>query len=86
MEKTTQMAMSQQAAHYTPFAFSEQSADESALLLTRLFRNFQGSILLRLWNGSTLRLGKACQTSSRDAFTLIFHNPRVVRMISIAKL
>ncbi len=85
MEKTTQMAMSQQAAHYAAFTFSEQSADESALLLTRLFRNFQGSILLRLWNGSTLRLGKACQAGSRDAFTLIFHNPRVVRMIVLGR-
>ncbi len=85
MEKAVQMALLQPAEHRVPFVFSKQNADEAALLLARLFRNFHGSILLRLWNGSTLRFGKACQAGSQDAFTLIFHNPRVVRTIVLGR-
>jgi cyclopropane-fatty-acyl-phospholipid synthase len=62
-----------------PLAFHHRSADQAAVLLTRLFRNFQGRIVLRLWNGTTLRLGHASLQDSQAAFTLIFNSPDVVR-------
>ena len=62
-----------------PSAFSHRSADQASALLTRLFRDFHGTIVLRLWNGATLRLGKASLEESHAGFTLIFHSPGVVR-------
>ena len=56
-----------------PMAFSHPSADHASALLTRLFRDFKGTIVLRLWNGTTLRLGKACLEESQAGYTLIFH-------------
>ena len=31
--------------------------DQTSSLLTRLFRSFDGSLVLRLWNGTTLTVG-----------------------------
>ena len=68
-----------------PMAFSRRSADEASALLTRLFRDFHGSIVLRLWNGTTLRLGKACLEESQATFSLIFHSPGVVRAMVLGR-
>ena len=38
-------------------AVAHTGADEASDLLKRLFRGFDGSLALRLWNGTTLRLG-----------------------------
>jgi cyclopropane-fatty-acyl-phospholipid synthase len=62
-------------------AFSKRSGDDAAALLHRLFKNFNGSILLRLWNGVTLRLGNSSFASSQHTFTLIFRHPSVVRTL-----
>ncbi len=66
-------------------AFSHRSADEASTLLTRLFRDFNGSIVLRLWNGVTLRLGKTCLKETQAEFTLIFHSPGVVRAMVLGR-
>ena len=55
------------------------------MLLTRLFRNFHGLIVLRLWNGATLRLGNASLADSQAAFTLILHSPDVVRNLVLGR-
>ena len=68
-----------------PLVASHRSADEASVLLTRLFRNFNGSIALRLWNGATLRLGKASLQESHAGFTLIFHSPGVVRTMVLGR-
>jgi cyclopropane-fatty-acyl-phospholipid synthase len=68
-----------------PLAFPHRSADEASVLLTRLFRNFQGRIVLRLWNGTTLRLGHASLEDSQAAFTLIFNSPDVVRKMVLGR-
>ena len=87
--KTGQLAPSlsatASAARPRSLAFSDRSATEAAVLLTRLFRNFHGLIVLRLWNGATLRLGNASLADSQAAFTLIFHSPDVVRNLVLGR-
>lgn len=46
-----------------------------SILLSRLFQNVDGCIALRLWNGSTLRLGRLRQQSRPADFTLVCHSP-----------
>jgi cyclopropane-fatty-acyl-phospholipid synthase len=46
--------------------------------LTRLFHNFNGSLLLRLWNGATINVGGAIGREPNPTFALVFRNPRVV--------
>ena len=73
------------AALHRPMALPHHSADEASALLTRLFQDFNGSIVLRLWNGVTLRLGKTCLKESQAGFTLIFHSPGVVRTLVLGR-
>ena len=42
-----------------PWAGAHPGVDQASALLKRLFRGFDGSLALRLWNDITLRLGKA---------------------------
>ena len=68
-----------------PLAISHRSAHETSVLLTRLFRDFHGSIVLRLWNGAILRLGKAGVDGSQAGFTLTFNSPGVVRTMLLGR-
>jgi cyclopropane-fatty-acyl-phospholipid synthase len=52
---------------------SEQAAD----LLKRLFRRYPGSLSLRLWNGTVLRVGTNAGGAD-SPFTLVFRSPEVV--------
>ena len=53
--------------------------DPTSSLLTRLFRSFDGSLALRLWNGATLTVGKGAAQAGEPLFTLICHHPGFVR-------
>ena len=53
--------------------------DQTSNLLTQLFRGFDGSFALRLWNGSTLTLGKGAAQAAEPLFTLVCHHPGFVR-------
>jgi len=53
--------------------------------LKRLFRSFNGSLALRLWNGTTLRLGKAGPDESELRFSLVCRNPSVVRSMVLRR-
>ncbi len=53
--------------------------DQTSNLLTRLFRSFDGSLALRLWNGTTLTLGKGAAQATEPLFTLVCHHPGFVR-------
>ena len=64
---------------------SQRSIEEASNLLTRLFRGFDGSLALRLWNGTTLRLGNAAHDNPRPAFTLVCRNPNVVRSMVLGR-
>jgi cyclopropane-fatty-acyl-phospholipid synthase len=52
--------------------------DDAARLLRRLFRSFDGTLALRLWDGTNLKVGKAIPGQPAPRFTLVFRNPRVV--------
>ncbi|MFN9707915.1 MAG: class I SAM-dependent methyltransferase [Burkholderiales bacterium] len=47
-------------------------------LLRRLFDHVNGCVALRLWNGSTLRLGRLRHARRSADFTLVCHEPRTV--------
>jgi cyclopropane-fatty-acyl-phospholipid synthase len=53
---------------------SEQASD----LLKRLFRRYPGSLNLKLWNGTLLRVGTTAAGGADSPFTLVFRSPEVV--------
>jgi len=53
---------------------SEQASD----LLARLFRRYPGSLNLRLWNGTALRVGANAAAGADSPFTLVFKSPEAV--------
>jgi cyclopropane-fatty-acyl-phospholipid synthase len=53
---------------------SEQASD----LLKRLFRRYPGSLSLKLWNGTVLRVGTNAAGGADSPFTLVFRSPEVV--------
>ena len=60
-------------------ATAHRGLDQTSSLLTRLFRSFDGSLALRLWNGATLTVGKGAAQAAEPPFTLVCHHPGVVR-------
>ena len=60
-------------------------AEQACALLKRLFRGFDGSLALRLWNGTTLRLGKAGKGGPEPAFVLVCRTPDVVRSMVLGR-
>jgi hypothetical protein len=67
------------AALPAPWSAPHQGTDQVSDLLKRLFRGFDGSLALRLWNGTTLRLGKADPDGTEPPFTLVCRTPAVIR-------
>lgn len=59
--------------------------DEASALLNRLFRGFDGSLAMRLWNGSTVRLGTDEARETGPPFTLVCRNPSVVRAMVLGR-
>ncbi len=57
---------------------SVAGATEVSNLLKRLFHSFDGGLALRLWNGTTIRLGRAELNEPEPRFTLVCRNPNVV--------
>jgi cyclopropane-fatty-acyl-phospholipid synthase len=53
---------------------SAQASD----LLARLFRRYPGSLNLRLWNGTALRVGMDTAAGADSPFTLVFKSPEAV--------
>jgi cyclopropane-fatty-acyl-phospholipid synthase len=53
---------------------SAQASD----LLARLFRRYPGSLNLRLWNGTALRVGANAAGGADSPFTLVFKSPEAV--------
>ena len=72
-------------SRHEPGAVAHRRADEASDLLKRLFRSFEGSLALRLWNGTTLRLGNAAPHASDPSFTLVCHHPGVVRSMLLGR-
>ena len=68
-----------------PGAVARRRADEASDLLKRLFRSFDGSLALRLWNGTTLRLGNAASHAFDPPFTLVCHHAGFVRSMVLGR-
>ena len=66
-------------------AAAHGGADQASGLLKQLFSSFDGSLALRLWNGTTLRLGKAGPHASDPPFTLVCHHPGFVRSMILGR-
>ncbi len=64
---------------------SHHGVKDASELLKRLFRGFEGSLALRLWNGTTLRLGSAGHESPSPAFTLVCQHQSVVRSMVLGR-
>jgi cyclopropane-fatty-acyl-phospholipid synthase len=73
------------AAISATWGVAHRSAGEASDLLKRLFRGFDGSLVVRLWNGTTLRLGKAHPDGSEPPFTLVCRNPSAVRSMVLGR-
>ncbi len=54
-------------------------------MLKHLFQGFNGSVWMRLWNGTSLKLGNAEHDDSRPQFTLICRSPGVVRSMVLGR-
>tara|TARA_R110000851_G_scaffold333544_1_gene515662 strand:- start:3683 stop:5005 length:1323 start_codon:yes stop_codon:yes gene_type:complete len=54
-------------------------------MLKHLFQGFNGSVWMRLWNGTSLKLGNAEHDDSRPQFTLVCRSPGVVRSMVLGR-
>ncbi len=61
-----------------PQSASYRGSEKAALLLQRLFRRYPGVLVLRLWDGTSIRAGTQDAGGPDSAFTLVFRNPEVV--------
>ena len=67
---------------------SPRIAAHAADLLTRLFRGLNTAVPLRLWNGTLLNLGDACQPAGAGGshpFTLVCRSPAAVRAMALGR-
>jgi len=94
MDASDTASLSATLAHLTrhePDVMQRESASrtagvrETTALLQRLFRHFDGSIGVRLWNGATLRLGSRDQERADPRFTLVLRNPAVICSIVMGR-
>ncbi len=73
------------AAVHARGSFADRGADDASDLLKRLFRGFDRSLAIRLWNGVTLRLGASGAGDVEPRFTQVFRDPNVVRSIVLGR-
>jgi len=69
-------------------SLSPRIADHAADLLVRLFRGLDRTVLLRLWNGTLLTLGKvgnATLAKEPQRFTLVCRSPAAVRAMAFGR-
>lgn len=62
-------------------AVPEAGARHASDLLQCLFRSFNGTLALRLWDGTALRLGRTAGGDATPGFTLMCRSQSVVRSI-----
>jgi cyclopropane-fatty-acyl-phospholipid synthase len=55
-----------------------RGGEQARELLTRLFRRYPDSLNLRLWNGTTFRVGAKAASQDCSPFTLVFRSPEAV--------
>jgi cyclopropane-fatty-acyl-phospholipid synthase len=64
---------------------SDRALATSLTLLTRLFRNVNRNLTLRLWNGEIVRVGLEMGRELNSTFELVFHGPLVVRSMILGR-
>lgn len=65
-------------ATHGPLVHSRRGIAEASALLKQLFHTFDGSLSVRLWDGSKLQLGNAAIHDPAPRFTLVCRNPGAV--------
>ena len=60
-------------------------AHHAARLLSQVFSRYHGSLALRLWNGTVLRLGNASAHAPHPPFTLVCNHPGFVRSMVLGR-
>ena len=73
------------AAVHAPGSIADRGADDASDFLKRLFRGFDGSVAMRVWDGTTLTLGSVSFLVTEPAFTLVCRNPGVVRSMVLGR-
>ena len=64
---------------------ARRRAEQTAVLLNRLFHSFNGAVSFQLWSGVTLRLGNGPADGVEPRFTLVCRNPGVVRSMILGR-
>jgi cyclopropane-fatty-acyl-phospholipid synthase len=68
-------------AHIRYVERANKTAEIAKAILTRLFKYSDTCISIRLWNGATFLIGNALQKHATQAFTLVIHQPKVIRLL-----
>ncbi len=79
------LPLSDITAFQSGFYMPQAGIDEAVNLLKRLFSNFDGNLTMRLWNGITVKLGKAIADDVSPSFTLICRNPNILRSMVLGR-
>ena len=73
------------AAVHAPGSIADRGTDDASNLLKRPFRDFDDSVAMRLWDGTTLTLGSVSCGVTEPAFTLVCRNRGVVRSMVLSR-
>ena len=76
-DHTDGAALQGRATSLAAHALDREIAKASEFL-RRIFCGFDGSLTLRLWNGTTLKLGTATHIAALPRFTLVLHRPSAI--------
>ena len=68
-----------------PVSGLHHGVQEASELLKRLFHRFDGSLALRLWDGTTLVLGNAAIDDAQPKYTLVCRSPSVIRSLVLGR-
>jgi cyclopropane-fatty-acyl-phospholipid synthase len=65
--------------------FAMSSAELARNILRRIFENFGGNVLIRLWDGYELRMGRLQMSKSRPQLLLTFDSPETFRTLFLSR-
>lgn len=65
--------------------FAMSSAELARNILRRIFENFGGNVLIRLWDGYELRMGRLQMSQSRPQLLLTFDSPETFRTLFLSR-
>jgi cyclopropane-fatty-acyl-phospholipid synthase len=74
----TESALGSNATNLEGALARYRGSAQASELLARLFRRYPGSLNLRLWNGTALRVGTNAAGGADSPFTLVFKSPETV--------